>query len=379
MKPQKKLLLRVFTGISVIVFSGALIGGIKLIKRWNQPLASGLGLPTPTSSPTPFILSKNEDGTASASLETTSPEDTNSASFTPSPKIPPTPTSQPLCNGPDTMTILVLGIDYRGDSYLYGLADAIRVVRIDFTIPKVTALAIQRDVWVEIPDIADHYNITQGKINQAYLFGTEGMGYYQGPGGGPGLMARTLALNFGLYIDHYVTINRATFVRLVDAIGGIDIYIPYNIYTHTAKTPDVKNVVFNAGYHHLNGEQALILASSRNPLNKLDRIDLQTLLIQAIREKILSPTILTRIPKIIASFQDSIITDLSPAQISQFICLAKKVDLQNISFIKIPQEFLVPDRIYDPHRKVYTFVYHANFDSIRELMTQFQTGTWPDK
>ena len=55
------------------------------------------------------------------------------------------------------------------EDYLYGLADEIRVVRVDFVTPKVTVLALPRDLWVEIPEIEDAYGITHGKLNQAYF------------------------------------------------------------------------------------------------------------------------------------------------------------------------------------------------------------------
>jgi hypothetical protein len=90
----------------------------------------------------------------------------------------PTATPAPLCGGPPTMLVLGIGADNRDNNYLYGLADAIRVARIDFTVPAVSMLTF-RDLWVEIPNLT--VRIEYGKLNQAYL--TEiGMGYYEGPG-----------------------------------------------------------------------------------------------------------------------------------------------------------------------------------------------------
>jgi anionic cell wall polymer biosynthesis LytR-Cps2A-Psr (LCP) family protein len=83
------------------------------------------------------------------------------------------------------MNILAIGSDARGNHYLYGLADIIRLVRVDFVNARVTVLEVPRDLWVEIPEISDHYGITQGKLNQAYLYGNKGLAYYDGPGEGP--------------------------------------------------------------------------------------------------------------------------------------------------------------------------------------------------
>src|SRR4030043_502604 len=103
---------------------------------------------------------------------------------------------------------------------VFGCADVIRIFRVDFTTHKVSILTLERDIWVEIPGISDHYGITHGKLNQAYLFGNPGMGYYDGPGEGPGLLALTLEQNFGLSVDHYLAIDTQTFVKMIDATGG---------------------------------------------------------------------------------------------------------------------------------------------------------------
>ena len=51
---------------------------------------------------------------------------------------------------------------------------------------------------MEIPDIADNINgQDHEKLNQAYLYGNPGFGYTDDPAQGPGLLARTLTLNFG--------------------------------------------------------------------------------------------------------------------------------------------------------------------------------------
>src|SRR4030042_1803894 len=151
------------------------------------------------------------------------------------------------------MTILAVGSDQRGTGYLYGLADSIHIVRIDFAIPNIMVIDFPRDLWVEIPEISDHYGITHGKINQAYLYGNPGMGYYDGPGQGPGLLARTLALNFGVQSDRYIAVNMRTFVKIVDAVNGIRVNLPNGVDGRTAKDRSAR-LVFPPGVQILNGE-----------------------------------------------------------------------------------------------------------------------------
>ncbi|MEW6242626.1 MAG: LCP family protein, partial [Chloroflexota bacterium] len=207
---------------------------------WTQPLGPALSLPTYTP------------GLASVPpTETPFQSQPVSIAFTATPTLIPlastplggtggVPTSLPTvpveapafaaCGGPPLMTLLVVGSDARSDSYNYGLGDVIRIVRADFVARRVTILEFPRDLWVEIPDIADNINgQDHEKLNQAYLYGNPGFEYTDDPAQGPGLLARTLDLNFGVRPDHYVAVNMRTFENIVNAVGGIDIDLPYTI------------------------------------------------------------------------------------------------------------------------------------------------------
>src|SRR5512142_3369282 len=177
------------------------VSGLSLNKLYRQPLGPKLELPTPTlAHPTLTALPLKQ-----VSVNSTATQVLPSS----------TSTSQPLCGGPAVMNILAIGSDARGQHYLYGLADVIRLVRVDFVNARVSILEVPRDLWVDIPDISDHYGITHGKLNQSYLYGNKGLGYYDGPGEGPGLLARTLNLNFGAQPDHYIAVNMHTFENIV--------------------------------------------------------------------------------------------------------------------------------------------------------------------
>jgi LCP family protein required for cell wall assembly len=271
------------------------------------------------------------------------------------------------------MTILALGVDGDND-YLYGLSDVIRVVRVDFITPKVTVLDIPRDLWVEIPDIEEAYGITHGKLNQAYFYGTPGMGYYEGPGAGAGLLARTLDLNFNLPVDHYGAVNMGTFVKIVDAVGGIEIYLPTDVDGTPVddKTEDMG--YFYAGQQHFNGDQALRFARVRKRYNVFTRASNQDMVLCALKEEITSPSVLPKIPQIIAAFQDAVLTDLSPEQLAQLACLVPQLDTENIIFTGIPEDILTQGRVYSPQLKAETFVWEADYDIIRDIINQFMAG-----
>jgi len=57
-------------------------------------------------------------------------------------------TNPPICGDEKELLILAVGIDYRGEDYLYGLGDVIRVIHVDYTIPQVNVVALPRTLLI---------------------------------------------------------------------------------------------------------------------------------------------------------------------------------------------------------------------------------------
>ena len=350
------------TFLGIILFT-LLVSVILLSKLYRQPLGPALELPTSTQ-PNPSL--------------TTFPYKEVAANVTATQALPAasrTPTPQPLCGGPAVMNILAVGSDARGDHYLYGLADVIRLVRVDFVNSRVGILEVPRDLWVEIPEISDHYGITHGKVNQSYLYGNKGLGYYDDPGEGPGLLARTLNINFGAQPDHYLAVNMVTFEAIVDAIGGIDVYLPYEISVRSKDNP--KGFAIPEGQHHIDGETALWIARIRQ-YHTFSRAENQNIVMCALRKKLLSPALVPAIPQLVRDFQRYVQTDLSVAQINQLACLASQMRGTDVVFASFPMELFKPAKTFDPQIKTTTSTLDADFTVLRDYVARFQAGTWPD-
>jgi LCP family protein required for cell wall assembly len=347
-------LMRKFAYASLLVIF--FVSGAIVFRIYRQPLGPSLNLPGPTQPPA--TRNTIQPGTSAGSS-----------------RIQATPTPQPICGAAPVMNILAIGSDARAENYLYGLADIIRLVRVDFVNARVTILEVPRDLWVEIPDISDHYNITQGKLNQAYLYGNKGLGYYDGPGAGPGLLARTLDLNFGVQPDHYLAVNMTTFENIVDAVGGIDIYLPYDVDVRSEANPTGFHV--EEGQHHFDGETALWVARIRQ-YSTFSRAENQNIVMCALRKKLLSPALVPAIPELVNTFQRNVQTDLSPEQINQLACLANQLSGSDVVFASIPIETFTNTRIYDPQLKTEIQILDADFAILRDYIDRFQQGTWPD-
>lgn len=376
MSAWAKVAIVVMLGVLGLVWFGI---GFELVERWNQPLGPALDWPTLP----PRTAAPTSDGRETATVPFTNTPDSGISGLSPDATLPVFPTRTPpihasraRCGGPEQMLILAIGSDTRGSGYLYGLADVIRLVRVDFVNPGVTVLEFPRDLWVEIPDISDHYGITHEKLNQSYLYGNPGFGYYEGPGLGPGLLARTLNLNFGARPDHYLAINMQTFVRLVDALGGVEINLPYPVDGRVGDQQTRDDLYFKPGPQRLNGESALTLARMRIGTNA-DRSVHQSLIACALRDAALKPSNISRLPDVIQAFEGAVQTDLSPREISALTCLAPQIPAENIRFVSFPEDLMTATRIYDPIFKKQVFIYKADFDRMRLYVSAFQNGDWP--
>ncbi len=359
MTGRQKIIIAVLALIAVVLATMVGFTAAPAVKAW---MAQPLGASVPRSPYTPIPLPP---------LWTPTPYLYNARST-----LRPSATPIPVCGGPPVMTILAIGSDTRGTGYTWGLADVIRVVRVDFTTPRVTVLDFPRDLWVKIPYIADNLNgQDHEKLNQAYLYGNPGDGfhYWDDPSAGPGLEALTLNVNFGVNIDHYIAVNMKTFVKMVDAVGGVDV----NLKESIAGSDDP---LMQKGQHHLNGAEALMLARNRAD-GVFTRGDNQNIVLCALQKKLTSASVLPKIPKLIQAFQDSVQTDLSPEIVSQLACLATKLPRQNIAMYSFPEELFTGARMHDPvfgYLQKGVFIWKADFNILRTYVAQFQAGRWPE-
>ncbi|MFZ3070528.1 MAG: LCP family protein [Anaerolineaceae bacterium] len=382
MKKPVLVIIIVFVAVALIV------GGLYLAGHWNKPLGESISMPTRTGessspeNPEPTSTSSNSTGEKTPTSVATEPN----KKLTPTTTLTPTE-QQPVCGGPKIMYILAMGVSDDDPDYLYGLADAIRVIRLDFVTPKVTVLTIPRDMWVEIPhdDIIEEKKASvpqYQKINTAYFYGGQGMGYYEGPGNGPGLLARTIALNYDLYVDHYVAINWQVFEDVIDAMGGVDVYLNEPIDGRPKGQDDVNPYkqgqgYFPKGWNHLTGFDALSFVRIRDRYTETIRTDNQTILMCAVKEKLTRPEIITGVPKMISSLLENMQTDLTLSQIRQLTCLLPKLEAENLQFVRFPDDWMVQGQEYDARLGGNTFVWDIPIEDVREFYDAFEADTIP--
>jgi LCP family protein required for cell wall assembly len=360
MTKAQKTILGLLSVAACLTLLAVLYTASQAYQTWSrQPLGPTLAYPTEWRLPATWTASASPAVSA-----TTSPP-----TLTPAPILTETPSSTFLaCNHLPPMTVLAIGTDVRPGERRHGLTDFMRAVRVDFQGQHVTSLEFPRDLWVEIPGIVENLGTKYQKLNTAYTYGQ--------PDFGPSLLARTLDLNFGLKVDHYIVANMNVFADVVDALGGLDMTIPEGGIDGRTTTDRSARLVFPAGPQHLDGEQALTLARLRN-ISVFERAENQNMVMCALQKKIESPETILRLPAIINSFMDNVQTDLTPQQISQLACLGTQMPRSNIAFASFPLELFEPDDTYDAVLEQDVFVWRADTRTMRIYVSEFQAGTWP--
>ena len=317
----------IVAGVSLFI---GIAAGMFLMNIWTRPMAPSLPTLVPTA--TQGIVA-----TPTAEVQGKATETTSQQTATPTPAPTATPEPQPLCGGPvGGMNILAIGTN-RG---FYDLADVIRVVHIDFVTGDVNIVPIPRDLLIDFPPDATTYPSPQ-KINESYFLGTPVWQSGADRSGGAALMAQTLAYNFGITVDHYVVVSGQGFRDMVDAMGGVQIYLPQPV-----KDDKQAHADFPAGNQVLDGYHTWLLARIRNdPIgggSDTVRIQRQNLILKALLRRVTSPDILPKLPDMVRLYKDLVMTDLSPEQMMQMVCLLQKLEnpKEHFHFYSVPRELL---------------------------------------
>jgi LCP family protein required for cell wall assembly len=365
-------------GLSSVVLALVIFGLASFLEWWNTPLGQELAAVTRTpgkKTPLPPPAETLIRGTPEIVEPTGTADSPESAALTPAAVGTETPSPDTICGGPDTLYLLVTGVD--SGNYIYGLSDAVRIIRVDFVNGRITVLPLPRDLYVSIPVAVTGLdkNHVYGKLNQAYFYGSPGMGYYDHPDGGPGLLARSVGENFNLRVDNYLSVNTKIFRRMVDEVGGVDVYLPENVYGHHFQEPVL---YLEAGNHHLDGKQAEMVARHRTLIGDFGRVKNQTILFKAFIRSLLTPEGLQAVPDLIEIYQNSVLMDLTPNEISKLICLVSRIDRQeDIIFTEFPRDFLQEKRVYDEVQQGEMYVLIPDHEAVVGLLADFQAGRWP--
>lgn len=261
------------------------------------------------------------------------------------------------------MNILVLGLDRRpgeGEDQP-ARSDTMFVASIDTQARRLQMLAIPRDLWAEIP-YGDKPGVwSEAKINAAFSYGQ----FYKYPGGGAAAAVAAVEHDYHIDIQHYVVIDWAGFVTLVDAIGGIDIDVPDTISDYGTDVLEVfKDQTVVAGPQHMDGKQALGYSRVRVD-GDLKRIERQQLVIRAVAAQSVSLGYIAKLPQLWDAYHAAIRTDIDSGSIPGFGILAGKLKLERID------TFSLGPALYPGISEDGELILLPNIDEVYEIIDQF--------
>ena len=140
-------------------------------------------------------------------------------------------------------------------------------------------------------------------------------------------LAYEIGYLLGTPIDYYASINICGFPQLIDALGGVDVCNPRQIDDSGYPWGDGRvGFRLDPGQHHFDGPTALAYARSRHGSSDFARAKRQQQLLTAVRQSVVQPGNLARLPDIINAMSDVVHTDFPPNQIDQLLSLANQVD-----------------------------------------------------
>lgn len=227
---------------------------------------------------------------------------------------------------PGQKVILVMGVDApnasvrrKNENAFEGTrTDTMMLVRVNADKKQVSLVSIPRDSKVYLSG-----GRGIDKINAAHAIG------------GADLAVQTVQDSFGIPVDNFIVINFRGVRQLVDALGGIDVYVekPMHYTDNTAKL----FINFEPGNHHLDGRQAEgFLRFRHDELGDIGRIRRQQQFITAVTKKLREPATIFRIPEIVKLANQFVETDLSGNDLLTLAFFGKDLNMNSMRTATLP-------------------------------------------
>ena len=212
------------------------------------------------------------------------------------------------------LNMLLLGVDWM-EGRSHGLTDTIMVVSFNEQTGESSQISVPRDTGrVELWNGVVYQNRINSLLN---YFKNRPDEYPEGP---LPSFARAVGHILGVRIHYYAVINIPGFEGLIDSIGGLDFTLEHPIIDNPHK------FYLDAGRHHLNGRQALMVARSRYGPNNNDyqRAKRQQALLRAIADRLRHPSVAARLPEIAAASAEVIRTNVPVDHLGEFVDLLEQ-------------------------------------------------------
>ena len=152
--------------------------------------------------------------------------------------------------------------------------------------------------------------------------------------GGIELTQKTVEEMLKIDIDYYLETDFTGFEKIIDRLGGINIKVSEHLY-YVDKAGGLY-INIPAGQQTLNGKEALQYVRYRDIRGDIGRIERQQKFINAVLAKVLSPSIIPKIPGVIKEVNEAVNTNIPFQDITPFLNTAKEINLNQIESKMLP-------------------------------------------
>ena len=197
----------------------------------------------------------------------------------------------------EPFSVYITGIDTYGDISSVSRSDVNIVMTVNPKTKQILLTSIPRDYYVELHGKKG----SRDKLTHAGIYGTD-------------MSIGTIEDLLGIEINYYFKVNFSSFIDIINAIGGIEVYSKYSFTS-------IDGYQYSEGYNEMNGEEALSFARERKAFSEGDRqrgADQQAV-IEAVIKKLSNKSILSKYDSLLKSIEGKFQTNMSSKKITSLI------------------------------------------------------------
>jgi LCP family protein required for cell wall assembly len=265
------------------------------------------------------------------------------------PSIADPPVVTPFTEQHDRITVLLIGGDagpdrvgIRTDTMIVATMEPATGTAALFSVPRnLGAVPLPRTV-----SRAFEGGVFDYRLNHLYDWAVDHPWYYpDADDPGAAVLMDTIGGLLGLPIDYYAVVNLGGFVELIDALGGVDLYVPEPILDRTSPArlgDEWTRIDLEVGFQHLTGAEALAYARSRSTSSDYARMDRQRCLLGALVEQADPLEVAVRIPALVPVLKSAIATNIPLGHLPDLAEAAARLDATSIVSVR----FIPPTYTY---------------------------------
>lgn len=251
-----------------------------------------------------------------------------------------------LWDGLERLNILLLGSDV-GEGRRDVRTDTMIVVSIDPESGDTAMISLPRNMsGVTLPPGMGLWDCDcfPRLLNDLYWEAEQNPDAFPGAGEpGPRAIKATISNLVGLDIHYYALVTLDGFVGLVDALGGVEIYVPNTIVDETYPHEDgvtIEHVVIEEGQQHLDGHLALAYARIRRHADDFARMNRQRCVLGAVLAQSSPLELLASYGAIAEVLKRSLDTDIPQDRLVDFIDLIPQISFDRVGVLHVDREYI---------------------------------------